>query len=53
MSYKDLELLDLLIAGPIRAAILGSYMMKKLPTSIVKNVLAVALLIAGSKLLIQ
>lgn len=51
LGFTDITLLSLLILGSIPAALLGSLFVKSAPISIIKILLAIALGIAGTKLL--
>ncbi|WP_286239876.1 sulfite exporter TauE/SafE family protein [Neptuniibacter halophilus] len=51
MGYTHLELLSYLVLGSIPAAIIGSHMVTLSKPELIKNLLSIALLIAGYKLL--
>lgn len=52
MGYTDLKILALLLLGSIPMALLGGSYVKRVPTHIIKHLLAVILGIAGIKLLL-
>lgn len=53
MGYTNLEVLGLLLTGSIPMALLGSSLIKKIPVNAVKLILALALFLAGLKLILS
>lgn len=52
LGLVDLELLGLLLIGSIPAAVASSFLLKHLPSDVVKYTLALALLAASTKMIV-